>query len=349
MPDFDALSEEFGAGTAGTAADSGSGGDGSGGRGGNQSKGGNAGKGGSKSGGGNAGTGAGTAGTGGDTAGTSGAGEGGEPGQGGTSGNAGAGDAGETQGGSSSGSGGKAGSSAGGTDGGGTGGTGGTGGNGGTGGGTGGSGIGGAVNGPCIDGCVLLYVPGVTNFQQFFTINLNLADGLDLSTVLIQARVRAIDFAGTSENVQFYASATPGSFSFYGAGTVPLSTMANGVIMSMDLTNTGGWDHTDVISFGFLIHGASSASPASVQLLVEDIVATVKADPPATPPAGPWAFTMQSDVNENNAEDIPGTYNVQNVIFANPYSAVVGARAVWVPPGEDGNMGGAAGAAGATP
>jgi hypothetical protein len=184
---------------------------------------------------------------------------------------------------------------------------------------------------PCTDGCVLLYVPPSANFQQFFTINLDLANGYDLSDSVFTAHLRAIDFTGTSESIQFYASAT--NYAFWGNGGVsaPLSTLTDGGTLTMDLTNTPGWDSTHTISFGFLLRGAQTTT--TVQVLVEDISVAVKADPQATPKVGPWLFTQESDVNEATAETIDVMYGVNNVIFANPYNAVTGAKAKWEPPG----------------
>lgn len=184
---------------------------------------------------------------------------------------------------------------------------------------------------PCTDGCVLLYIPPSANFQQFFTINLDLTNGFDLSDSVFTAHLRAIDFTGTSESIQFYASAT--NYAFWGNGGVsaPISTLTGGGTLTMDLTNTPGWDSTHTISFGFLLRGAQTTT--TVQVLVEDITVAVKADPQATPKVGPWLFTQQSDVNEATAETIDAMYGVDNVIFANPYNAVTGAKAKWVPAG----------------
>jgi hypothetical protein len=182
---------------------------------------------------------------------------------------------------------------------------------------------------PCTDGCAILNVPPSANFQQFFTINLDLNNGIDLSDSVFTAHVHAVDFTGSSEAIQFYASAT--GFAFYGNTTqVPLSTLVNGGTLTMDLTSTAGWDNTKVISFGFLLHGASV--PKTVQVLVEDITVAVKADPSATPKVGPWLFTQEADVNETPAEQVPSTYSATNIIFGNPFQAVTGAQAVWQGP-----------------
>lgn len=205
-------------------------------------------------------------------------------------------------------------------------------------GGTGGSG--GAPLPPCPgDGCVLLTIPADTakpvpavGYQQFITINLDIAAGVDLSDSIITAHIRAIDFRGTTETVQLYASALP-NYDFWGnnGATLAISTIAGGGTLTMDLTNTGtDWDATHAISIGLLFHGGSSLS--TVKLLVEDITATVKADPTATPKYGPWLFTKRADVNQDPVEKIPASYNVPNVIFPNAYQAVTGTQALWVPP-----------------
>ena len=256
----------------------------------------------------------------------------GEAGEAGEAGSNEAGRAGSSQGGK----GGSAGK--GGTGGGGRGGTGGTGG-------TAGAVVGGSgpIAGagplpPCPgDGCALIVVPADTampvpkvNYKQYVTINLNYSAGVDLSDSIITAHVRAIDFKGTTEAVQLYSSAL--NFAFWGNNGVmlPLSTIADGGTLTMDLTNTGGWDSKHVVTIGLLMQGGSSLS--AVKLLVEDITATVKADPTATPKYGPWLFKQQTEVNENPAESISTTYSIPNIIFANPYEAVPGSRVLWVPP-----------------
>lgn len=329
VPDLDKLSSQYGrsgaggmAGSGGVAAGQGgtfSGGTTNGGKGASSGTGGDTGDGGT-------------------TAGASDAGQGGEAGQSGSS------QGGETTGGSggTGGKGGKGGSSTSGGHGGTTsaGGTPSSGGmssggmsggmsTGGTIGESGAAGAGPAL--PCVDGCALVYIPPLANFSQFYTINLDLNAGVDLSDSVITAHIRAIDFTGGSDNIQLYASAT--GFSFYGnnGATLPLSSLADGGVLTMDLTSTGTWDAKHTISFGFLLHGSSVAS--TVQVLVEDVMIAVKADPMAMTKVGPWLFTKKSDVNEASAETIPGTYSDQNIIFANPYMAVAGAKAIWVPPG----------------
>jgi len=204
--------------------------------------------------------------------------------------------------------------------------------------GTGGSAGGGPLPACPGDGCVLLTIPASTatpppkiGYQQFFTINLDLTAGVDLSDSVITARVRALDFNGTTETVQLYASALP-NYNFWGsAGSVALSTLAAGGTLTMDLTNTGtGWDAKHAVSLGVLFKGGSSL--ALVKLLIEDIQATVKADPSATPKYGPWLFAKQTDVNENPVEQVPGTFATPNVIFPNPYQTVPTTQALWVAP-----------------
>jgi len=217
---------------------------------------------------------------------------------------------------------------------GGKGGTGGTGGRGGTGG-------SGGVLAVCPgDGCALLTIPADTakpapavGYQQFVTINLDIAAGVDLSDSVISAKVRAIDFKGTTETVQLYASALP-SFNFFGNNgiTASLSSLANGGTLTMDLTSTGTWDAKHAISFGLLFHGGSSLS--LVKLLVEDITVAIKADSTPNPKYGPWLFKKQSDVNESVVDKIPGDYNTPNVIFPNAYQAVPGTQALWVAPSQ---------------
>jgi hypothetical protein len=193
-----------------------------------------------------------------------------------------------------------------------------------------GAGAGGAAPvGPCEDGCALLYIPPTPNFAQFFTINLDLSSGFDLSDSVFTARVRAIDYTGSGDIIQFYASST--GYAFFGGTTnATVASLVNGGTLTMDLTSTPGWDSTHTISFGFLLHG--SATPTTVQILVEDITVTVKADPTATPKVGPWLFTQPTDVNDAAAETISTTYSDQNIIFANPYMPAMGSKAIWEPP-----------------
>jgi len=173
----------------------------------------------------------------------------------------------------------------------------------------------------CEDGCAIMYVPfAMATERQFFTINLNVTSGVDLSTSVLTARVRTLQ--GTTETIQMYASALP-NYNFYGsAAVVPVASLAGGGTLTMDLSSTGTWDHTKVMSMGFLIAGA--ASPDTLQVLVEDITIT------NSPTVGPWLFTMQSDVNENT--NVGDNYNTPNVLFANAYNRVVGARGIWVKP-----------------
>jgi len=258
------------------------------------------------------------------------------PGEGGTAGEAGeGGQAGSNVGGGGGSTGGKGGTA-------GTAGKGGSAGKGGTGGTAGGGGAGGIGPLPACpgDGCALIVIPAdtatpapVVAYKQYFTINIDLSAGVDLSDSIITTHVRAIDFKGTTETVQLYASALP-AFAFWGnrSMTVPLSTLAGGAELTMDLTgDTGSWDAKHVISVGLLFSGGSKLS--TVKLLVEDFTATVKADPTAAPKAGPWLFAQQSEVNETPAESVPSTYNVKNILFGNPYQAVPGARPLWVAAG----------------
>ena len=319
VPDLDALSQDFGhprpSGASGSGGSAGleqgeAGGTVAGGTAGG-SGGGSSGKGGSHA---KAGTGGGVnaAGTGGSNeGGQSGANQGGEGGaEGGQAGS------GETQGGAPS-----AGTTSGGTTS--------TGASGGVANEGGGAGAG--PNLPCTDGCALLDIPPDIGFSQFFTINLDLTNGVDLSDSVLTAHLRTIDFTGTTETIQFYASATGFAFFNNNNATVELSSLSDGGTLTMDLTSTGTWDNTHVISFGFLLHGGSTA--VTNQVLVEDISVAVKADPEAMPKVGPWLFTKESDVNEATAETIDTMYSTPNVIFANPYMPVTGAQAIWVPPG----------------
>ena len=206
--------------------------------------------------------------------------------------------------------------------------------------GTGGSG-GAAPLPPCPgDGCVLLTIPGDTaspappvNYQQFVTINLDLNAGVDLSDSVITAHVRAIGFKGTTETIQLYASAVP-NFNYWGnAAKLSVSAIADGGTLIMDLTDTAGttWDAKHAMAIGLLVRGGSSLS--TIQILIEDIIATVKADPAATPKYGPWLFTRRTDVNETLAEAISASNGVPNVIFPHPYQAVTGTQTLWVAPG----------------
>ncbi|HET7544619.1 MAG TPA: hypothetical protein VFK05_32340 [Polyangiaceae bacterium] len=189
------------------------------------------------------------------------------------------------------------------------------------------------------DGCALITIPAdtampapATGYQQFVTINIDLAVGADLSDSIVTAQLRAIDFTGTTETVQLYASALP-SFNFWGnkGMTVPLSNLATSTTLSMDLTDTGtGWDNKKVVSVGLLFKGGSKL--ATVKVLVEDVKVTIKADSTANPKYGPWLFTKSSDVNQDLAEKIPGGYSTPNVIFPNPYQAVPGTQVLWVAP-----------------
>jgi len=208
----------------------------------------------------------------------------------------------------------------------------------GTAGGSGGSG--GAAPPPSCpgDGCVLLRIPGDTaipappvDYTQFVTINLDLDAGVDLSDSVITAHVRAIGFKGTTETIQLYASAQP-NFNYWGnAANLSVSAIADGGTLSMDLTDTGTtWDAKHVVAIGLLVRGGSSLT--TIQILVEDIIATVKADPTATPKYGPWLFTQQTDVNETPAEQISGSFAEPNVIFPHPYQAVTGTQTLWLAP-----------------
>ena len=173
----------------------------------------------------------------------------------------------------------------------------------------------------CVDGCAIMYIPFATGSAgQFFTINLDITNGVDLSTSVLTARLRTLQ--GSSETIQFYASALP-NFNFNGAAAkAPLSSFANGGTITMDLTSTGAWDHTKVMSFGFSIAGAGIAE--TVQILVEEVTITNSSA------VGPWLFTNQADVNENTNVD-PNFYT-PNILFANPYNAVPGAKGIWMMP-----------------
>jgi hypothetical protein len=175
----------------------------------------------------------------------------------------------------------------------------------------------------CVDGCAILYLPfDMASEQQFFTINLDTANGVNLSTSVLTAHVRTLQ--GSAETIHLYASALP-NFKFNGtAPSATVASLANGGTLTMDLTNTnaGTWDNTKVISIGFLISAA--ATPETVQILVEDVTVTNSTT------FGPWLFTMQADVNETST--VASNYNTPNILFANNYNTVPGARGIWVPP-----------------
>jgi hypothetical protein len=156
--------------------------------------------------------------------------------------------------------------------------------------------------------------------RQFFTINLDIANGVDLSTSVLTARLRTVQ--GSAETIQMYASALP-SYAFYPSPPiVSVASFASGGTITMDLTNTGSWDHTKVMSFGFLIAG--SGTPETLQILVEDITITNSAT------VGPWLFKKATDVNPMT--NVDANYNTPNILFANDYNHVNGAKVIWVPP-----------------
>jgi len=172
----------------------------------------------------------------------------------------------------------------------------------------------------CVDGCAIMYVPFVTGGSgQFFTINLDFMNGVDLSTAIVSARLRTLQ--GTSQLIQLYATALP-DFNFHGTAKTSLASLANGGTLTMDLTNTGSsWDNTKVRSFGFLIDGTIAET---VQILVEEVTIT------NSPTVGPWLFTKQADVNESSMVD--PTFYTPNIFFANPYQQVPGAKGIWMKP-----------------
>ena len=188
---------------------------------------------------------------------------------------------------------------------------------------------------PCIDGCALLYLPFAATCptSPFFTINLDIANGVNLSTAVITAKVRALDFTGTNESIRFYASALP-NYAFYAASAVSISSLVNGGTLTMDLTNTPGWDHTKVMSFGFNI-GGSDTSP-TIWLLVEEITIT------GSSTAGPWLFRNAADVNESS--NVGANFATPNIIFANNYNHLPGQKAKWIPGSGSGGVGGSGGA-----
>lgn len=172
----------------------------------------------------------------------------------------------------------------------------------------------------CVDGCAIMYIPfAAAGSGQFFTINLDFTNGVDLSTAIVSARLRTLQ--GTSQLIQLYATALPG-FNFHGTAQTSLASLANGGTLTMDLTNTGSsWDNTKVRSFGFLIDGTIAET---VQILVEEVTIT------NSTAVGPWLFTKQADVNESAMVD-PNFYT-PNILFANPYNQVPGAKGIWMMP-----------------
>lgn len=174
--------------------------------------------------------------------------------------------------------------------------------------------------GLCADGCALLYVPfdSSTGSSQYFTINLNIANGVDLSQSVLTAHLRNAGSEPTTASIQIYASAIP-SYAFYGAQSLPVSSLDGGGTLTLDLTNTGAWDNTKVISFGFLIQ--AGGSPVPVSILIEEVLIT------NTDTYGPWLFTQASDVND---ESVAASFNDPDIIFANAYNRIEGAKATWV-------------------